>query len=302
MKHLFVIDPIDAGTLELNSSIKLAYALHCVGDKIYTTGLQGLAVDKIVAVCKCYALTFASKDFRSASIASTAERFPLHYFSAVHMRKDPPFDLNYLTATHILDFANTTVFNSPVALRNLNEKISILNFPEASIPTLISADKEQLQEFANCHDEIVIKPLYLYGGQGVKRIKRHDYGKIKATDTPLFVQPFYSDVKQGEVRAFFAFGQAQAWCLKIPAKGSFIANTAHGAILKPYSPTADEIQRMTQVAKALQEFGVFLVGFDLIAGRISEINLTSPRLLLPVQSDLSPYHRIAKQIKEHLSC
>lgn len=302
MKHLFIIDPIDASSLELNSSVKLAYTLHAAGDSIYTTSLQELAVDKNVALCKCHTLTFASKDFRSVSIASTTEKFPLHYFSAVHMRKDPPFDLKYLTATHILDFANALVINSPVALRNLNEKISILQFPEASIPTLVSADKDQLLEFADRYDEIVIKPLYLHGGRGVKRIKRSDYDKIPTTDTPLFVQPFCAAVMQGEVRAFFAFGQAQAWCLKVPAAGSFVANTAHGAILAPYQPTADEIQRLTQVARALQELGVFLVGFDVIAGRISEINLTSPRLLLPVQSDLSPYHRIAAQIKEHLSC
>ncbi|MDE3269579.1 MAG: hypothetical protein OYH77_04780, partial [Pseudomonadota bacterium] len=166
----------------------------------------------------------------------------------------------------------------------------------------VSADSKQLLAFAQQYDEIVIKPLYLYGGQGVKRVKRLDYDKILQTSTPLFVQPFYNEVTAGEVRGFFAFGEPQAWCLKVPAAGNFLANTSYGATLKSYQPKPDELQLLTQVAKSLYEVGVFFVGFDMIAGKISEINITSPRLLLPVQLDLAPYHRIVAQISEYLAC
>ncbi|MDE3269584.1 MAG: hypothetical protein OYH77_04810, partial [Pseudomonadota bacterium] len=141
MKHLFVIDPIDTQTLELNSSVKLAYALHADGSKVWFTSIRALTVATAAScpVCECRAITFTDADFRSICIDPASEIRPLNYFAAVHMRKDPPFDLQYLTATHILDHVDVPVFNSPVALRNLNEKISILHFPAASIPALVSA-------------------------------------------------------------------------------------------------------------------------------------------------------------------
>ena len=307
-KHLFVIDPIDTQTLALNSSVKLAFALHERGAKIFTAQTLNLSAHSALgAQCLCSSVSFPDKTFSSITLTAEPERYKLSYFSAVHMRKDPPFDTNYLAATWLLDRGEVLVFNSPAALRNNNEKMSVLLFPEACIESLISADVAHITAFITDSGDAIIKPLHMYAGQGIVRVQQHEPVEtivadlLRRYDAPVIVQPFYREVFAGEVRAFYAFGISQAWCLKKPAQGNFLANTASGATLLSYTPSKQEEEKITRVAQALLTLGIYFVGFDIIAGSISEINITSPRLLLPSQTDMRPYTRIASLLDKHLS-
>jgi len=115
------------------------------------------------------------------------------------------------------------------------------------------------------------------------------------------IQPFNPAIYAGEVRVFTGFGQPLAWCLKRPAAGEFLANTRAGATLEAYQPTATEVARVSQVAAALHQHGVFLAGFDLIGGYVSEINLTSPRLLQAADDKVDYYAILAAQMESDIS-
>ena len=309
--HLFIIDPPDAATLPLNTSIKLAYALHRQGVAVYSGGIADLfSRSEKQAQCRCRRVTFTGAVHTSVVIDTQVKVRALADFAAVHMRKDPPFDLAYVVATWHLDRAGTQVFNRPQALRDYNEKMAVLHFPAQTVKSLVSSDVAQMMTFIaqELQGNAIIKPLFRYGGQGVMRVQlavldvQEAQRKIVAAQrqhgTTLLVQQFREEVLQGEVRCFCAFGEPVAWCLKLPAAGNFLANTAQGAKLLAYRPSTAETQAARTVAQRLLQDGVYFVGFDMIAGLITEINLTSPRLLLPPASKDDPYADIATRFRE----
>lgn len=299
--HLFLIDPLESLNKELDSSLRLMFELKALGHEVLVAEPRRLAWrTSSHAEAQARAMTFgkSAKEFSSAAPA----RRSLGDFAAIHMRKDPPYDLDYITTTWLLDAAprTTRVYNSPASLRTFNEKLAILRFPEATRPALVSADPDALLRFAEkeAAGDAIVKPLTLFGGRGVERLEAgKDPAKARAklvAETGdgvhlRLIQPFDSAVFQGELRAFTAFGKAVAWCLKRPASGQFLANTRAGATLHPYQPTADELRRVTEVAATLMKEGVAFIGFDVIGGYISEINITSPRLLA-APGDESPYY------------
>lgn len=307
--QLFIIDPPVPATLPIDTSVRLACALHQQGAEIYSAGLADLfSSSEAQAQSRCRRLSFASALHTSVVIDRRVEVRALAEFGAVHMRKDPPFDLAYIAATWHLDRAGTRVFNHPQALRNYNEKMAVLHFPAETVKTLVSTDVEQLLAFITqaLRGNAIVKPLLRHGGQGVFRVhlatldeqgaRRKLSTALQQQGTALMVQQFQEEVWQGEVRCFCAFGEPVAWCLKVPAAGNFLANTAQGAQLLPYRPSAAEIATATRVAQRLLANGVYFIGFDMIAGLITEINLTSPRLLLPPEHDDDPYPQIAARI------
>ena len=290
----------------------MAFALHQQGASVYAAGIADLfSYSNNSTQCRCRRVAFTGAAHTSVVVGTEIEVKPLADFTAVHMRKDPPFDIAYITATWQLDHAATRVFNCPRALRDYNEKMAVLHFPDQTLRSLVSADVEQIMTFIaqELQGDAIIKPLVMFGGQGVLRVQLEVLGaqaarrKITAAQQQyglaLIVQRFREEVKQGEVRCFCAFGAAVAWCLKRPAPGNFLANTSQGAQLLPYQPSAAEMQAATTVAAKLLRDGVYFIGFDMIAGLITEINITSPRLLLPPASRDDPYQQIAARIREH---
>ncbi len=311
-KHLFIADPLEGLNLPLDSSLRMARALAARGHRVFFTTIQDLSwrSDKGAASARSVEATFAGEGLRPALSAKGLHS--LSEFQAIHMRKDPPFDMTYIEATWLLDSVASKVhiYNHPEALRNFNEKVSILMFPNDIRPALVSSDTAEIIDFIakDCAGDAVIKPLALFGGRGVERIRigpngmaEGDAAKWIATVTcegreKRIVQPFDERVFSGEVRAFCMGGEPIAWCLKKPAPGEFLANTRAGATLESYKPGAEELARVKNVASRLALMGVQVVGFDLIGGFISEINLTSPRLLLPagdVATEQAVYERIA---------
>ncbi len=311
-KHLFILDPLTSLNLTLDSSLRMAFALTKAGCEVYACQNEHVSwrSHQPTATTQGALLQFGDQvgELRFAA----PQKMALDEFVAIHMRKDPPFDMNYIATTWLLDSVapKTLIFNAPQALRGLNEKLATLLFPEETSDAIVSSDPEILLEFieSRCHGDAVLKPLNLYGGRGVQRLKLNssplerrqlltqlrqetDNGK-----SMRLIQPFNSKIFDGEVRCFAFAGTPLAWCLKRPAPGNFLANTAAGATLEPYQPSSQEKQRVEKVAQHLLKRGVYVVGFDVIGGLISEINITSPRLLVGKGDDSQYYDDFARRV------
>ena len=293
LSHLFVIDPLKDLNLTLDSSLRMAKSLHAIGHEIHVTTIEDLSMtSEIGAFCQATQLKFLDTNTLEFS-QSSPSRTPLASFSAIHMRKDPPTDQRYWSATWILSSVPAKVkqYNCPKSLRNINEKMSILDFPDFSAPALVSQSTSEITEFGHKfgNNDIIVKPLDLFAGKGVERVQfeKFDAKGLKEKIDSLtnhqksirIVQPFNHSIFDGEVRSFFAGGQPISWCLKKPKQGEFLANTSSGATLESYEPNRHMLESTSEIAKSLLAKGVFFIGFDIIGDKISEINITSPRLL-----------------------
>ena len=333
MQHLFIIDPLETLNLQFDSSLRLMFALNQIGHDIWICTPTDLSWLSGTKGSSCLARQLNFKDQPVHFLVQDSQVRDLRSFQAIHMRKDPPYDMAYITNTWILDGAgpDTKIYNAPQALRSINEKLAVLAFPNATKPGLLSTNLEQMLTFLKdqCAGDGIIKPLDLFGGRGVTRLNLNEPGgeakvrKILAKNLAVesvrgsaedgiestapnwrFLQPFDKAIFEGEVRVFSAFGEPLAWCLKRPAPGSYLANTRAGATLEHYTPTTEESQRVKEVAGALRKRGVEFVGFDVIGSFISEINLTSPRLLTPAKNhadEASYYDQMAELTAGDLS-
>jgi glutathione synthase len=314
MRHLFVMDPLESLNRALDSSLRMGFELARLGHEVHACEPRQLAWPSGGTGPTANARRLHFQDSAVEFTIGTPKAIRLKEFQAIHMRKDPPYDMDYIAATWLMEPAmpEAKVYNAPAALRRLNEKLAILRFPEDIHPALVSADPAELLAFVEtvCQGDAVLKPLTLFGGRGVMRLKVADSSKeaVRATlaaetadgTRMRLAQPFDPAIFKGEVRVFTAFGEPLAWCLKEPAEGQFLANTRMGAVLKAYTPTQEEEERIRRVAQSLLRDGVTFIGFDLIGGYLSEINLTSPRLLLPPGDTRNPYRTIATMIQRDL--
>jgi glutathione synthase len=307
-RHLFVIDPISGLNLQIDTSLHLAHALLrrgcevsvCHADSFFwTSGSPS-------AGAKCWNLTQDSS-VQTTKLSQDSQR-TFAEFDFVHMRKDPPFDQSYVSATWFLSQCGpkTHVINSPEALRSFNEKMAALEFPKWCTQAIVSSDVDQLLQFYQdvCHQNAVLKPLNLFGGRGVERMQETQKISAKAgierflksTEGAVIMQPFLKDIEKGEVRCFAYAGKPLEWTLKVPQKGEFLANTRMGASLHAYSPTAEEVERVSQFSELLAKRGIYAIGFDIIGGLVSEINITSPRLLTTPGKETEAHERFAEAI------
>ena len=307
-RHLFITDPIENLNQELDTSLKLAKNLYSRGH------LVAFATQNSISLCNNGPFVASQKvDSWPISTLSQPHIFtatPLRDFDAIHFRTDPPTNENYWVSTWILSQvpATTLIFNKPTALRDLNEKLLILNYPEDSAPALLSSNPAQIKKFieSQCYRYAIAKPLTLFGGKGVValdfRTKKGLSEAIKSvttngTELRLF-QPFNESIFSGEVRAFAVGGKCISWCLKLPQPGSFLANTGAGATIENYQPTASLNQRLDRIAEDLMKKGVYYIGFDIIGDLVSEINITSPRLLTTKPEEMEAFLRLTESVED----
>ena len=211
---------------------------------------------------------------------------PLDHFQAVWMRKDPPVDEAYLYATHLLELAErhgVQVINRPAALRAWNEKLSALRWSHLMAPTLVASRVEELAAFTAEHGEVVLKPLGGRAGQGVVFAAAGTPGLrallelVTALETlPVMVQAFLPGVAAGDKRILLVNGEPLGAVNRVPSGGEFRSNLAVGG--QPQATDLSDAERAicAELAPALQAEGLFFVGIDVIDGRLSEINVTSP--------------------------
>ena len=296
--QLFVIDPITQLRPSKDSSVALMQAAQRAGQQVWVSTPAQLAVRGSHPRHEPMVL---AQPVRLADIRPTASGWelpdpwfdadeprwlPLTAFPHVWMRKDPPVDEAYLYATHLLELAarqGVRVLNHPASLRAWNEKLGALRWSHLMAPSLVSSHVEQLAAFAAEHGEVVLKPLGGRAGQGVVRT-RADAPGLKALlelvtnqqTLPVMVQAFLPAVSAGDKRILLVNGEPLGAVNRRPAPGEFRSNLAVGGEPEATELTDQERRICAELAPALQEEGLFFVGIDVIDGRLSEINVTSP--------------------------
>jgi len=206
-------------------------------------------------------------------------------FDVIWLRQDPPFDMAYITSTHLLDLISkkTLIINNPFWVRNLPEKIFVLQFPDIIPPTLISKSSQEIREFLNEHKKIVIKPLFGNGGADVFKIKISDPNLNTILEIfnqkykePFIIQKFLSEVKNGDKRVILIDGKPVGAINRLPQKGEIRSNMHVGGIAIKTNLTVRDKEICLKIGNILKERGQLLVGIDIIGDFLTEINLTSP--------------------------
>ena len=208
----------------------------------------------------------------------------LSNFKYVFIRQDPPFDMNYITSTYLLDClpSSTIVINNPTSIRNFSEKISAFQFKKFMPPTIIAQNTETIKDFLIKYEDIITKPLYGNGGEGVYRYTIQD-NKLKDTindlatlKEPLMVQKFIPEIKEGDRRIILIDGQYAGSVARMPMKNSIKANFHAGGIAKK----TDLVRRDKEICSTISDFLIknqlFFAGIDVIGDYLTEINITSP--------------------------
>ncbi len=203
----------------------------------------------------------------------------------VLLRQDPPFDMAYVTTTHMLERVHpaTLVVNDPASVRNAPEKIFVLDFPDLMPPTLVSRDKAEISAFRAEHGDIVVKPLYGNGGAAVFRITADDlnYGSLidffsTSFREPWMVQKFLPKVSEGDKRILLVDGKFAGAVNRVPAPGDLRSNMVRGGAAQTTQITEREQEICERLGPELSRRGLIFVGIDVIDGWLTEINVTSP--------------------------
>jgi glutathione synthase len=203
----------------------------------------------------------------------------------VLLRQDPPFDLAYITSTHMLERIQpkTLVVNDPAQVRNAPEKVFVTEFPDLMPPTLVTRDLAAIKKFRAEHGDIVMKPLYGKGGEAVFRLAREDlnfgslYDLFAATfREPWVVQKYLPAVKEGDKRIILVDGEFAGAVNRIPAADDLRSNMVRGGVPKATDLSAREREICARLGPALRERHLLFVGIDVIGGFLTEINVTSP--------------------------
>jgi glutathione synthase len=214
-----------------------------------------------------------------------ARRTELLDFDVVLLRQDPPFDLAYVTTTHLLEriAPRTLVVNDPAQVRNAPEKLFVMEFPDLMPPTLITRDLAEIKAFRARHGDIVMKPLYGRGGEAVFRLAPEDlnFGSLYDLFAVTFreawvVQKFLPAVREGDKRIILVDGEFGGAVNRVPAADDLRSNLVRGGAAAATDLTAREREICTRIGPSLRERGLLFVGIDVIDGFLTEINVTSP--------------------------
>lgn len=308
-KFLFLMDPYDTLNLETETSLLLMDELKQKGQHVYWTQPEVLHLidDQVIGEVRPVE---SISPFRLGE----AKEQTLADFDCLLIRNDPPFDMNYYHLMLILDYLPPSVvkINPPRALRDLNEKISGLRLPHFSPPSITTKSWRQMLEFAKKQGEIVLKPLGECSGRGVEKLSAKDPGleqslKAKMGEGKealyLTAQAFLPAIYEGDKRVFFVDGECLGVVNRIPADGSFMGNIHQGARCEAATLSANEKEIVKAISVFLESHSVFMAGIDLIGGKITEINVTSPSAVRQINevSGLQIQKRIVEKILTYVA-
>jgi len=290
---LFIIDPPETLKAYKDTTVSMMRAAQARGHAIHVCGQQSLAWRD--GEVRADALRIAlSEDDHDWFTAKERARRSLHSFDAVLMRKDPPFDLEYVTSTWLLSAAERSgarVFNSPGAVRDHNEKIAIAEFPQFVAPTLVSRDPDQLHAFIDEQGDVVVKRLDVMGGENIFRVRADDPNRNVIIETialggarSVMAQRYIPEIRDGDKRILLIDGKPVPYSLaRIPKPGESRGNLAAGGrgVAQPLSPRDLEITQ--SLGPSLAARGLLLVGLDVIGDWLTEVNVTSPTCFREIQ-------------------
>src|SRR5499433_3956314 len=278
------MDPIERISIRGDSTFALLLEAQKRGHAIayYTPDRLALLGAKVVANVQPLKVRDQQGDHFSLG---EARRTELNEFDVVLLRQDPPFDLAYITTTHLLERIQpgTLVVNDPSAVRNAPEKMFVMEFPELMPPTLITRDLAETKAFRAAYGDIVMKPLYGKGGEAVFRLAKEDlnFGSLYDLFTVTFreqwvVQKFLPAVKDGDKRIILVDGEFAGAVNRVPAADDLRSNMVRGGVPKATDLSAREREICARLGPALRERRLLFVGIDVIGGFLTEINVTSP--------------------------
>jgi glutathione synthase len=278
------MDPIERINIRGDSTFALlleaqrrAHALS-----YYTPDRLALADSKVSAAVRPLVVRDAPGDHFTLGEPRVTD---LSTFDVVLLRQDPPFDLAYISTTHMLDriHPKTLVVNDPAHVRNAPEKVFVTEFPELMPPTLITRDLDAIKAFRAEHGDIVMKPLYGNGGAAVFRVLQQDMNFGSLFDMfsvtfrePWVIQRFLPEVKHGDKRIILVDGEFAGAVNRVPAPDDLRSNMVRGGVPKATDLTEREREICARLGPALRERGLLFVGIDVIDGFLTEINVTSP--------------------------
>jgi len=286
MKILFIADPLASFKLAKDSTYAMMVEAAKRGHELYFTLQEGLMWKggRVLGECSRVSLTGATGSWYRVEAAGNA---PLADFDAVLMRKDPPFDAEYVASTWLLELAQSEgakVFNDPRAVRDHSEKLAIAKYARFAAPTLVTRLDAQIQEFIDAQGDVVLKPLDGMGGESVFRVAAGDPNRNVIVETlirdgakSVMAQRYIPEIRDGDKRILVIAGEPVPHCLaRIPKPGETRGNLAAGGtgVARPLSKRDLEIARALGPDLASQ--GLLLVGLDVIGDWLTEINVTSP--------------------------
>ena len=286
MKIAFLADPLAGFKTYKDSTYAMMVEAARRGHAVYAFEQKDLALTegKVTALVSHIAITGDEHDwFR----ASPQEETGLDAFDAVIQRKDPPFDMEYVYGTYLLQLAEkqgARVFNRPSAIRDHNEKLSIAQFSQFTAPTLVASSEARLRAFHSEHQDIILKPLDGMGGTGVFRIKADglNLGAIIETLTDngkrtIMAQRYIPEISKGDKRILVIDGKPVPYSLaRIPQAGEVRGNLAAGGTGVAQPLTARDLEIAETLGPVLAARGLLLVGLDVIGDNLTEVNVTSP--------------------------
>ena len=278
------MDPMEAVDIDADSTFVLALEAQARGHGLYHYLPQELsfAAGRVRARARPLEVRRRKGDHFSLGAPETLD---LAIVDVVLMRQDPPFDMAYITATHILEHIRpgTLVVNDPASVRNAPEKLFVTHFPELMPPTLITTDRDRIHEFRKEHRDIIIKPLFGNGGAGVFHVAPDDENLNALLEMftrlfrePIVVQAYLPAVREGDKRIILIEGEAVGAINRVPPPGEARANMHVGA--RPEKSTLDKRDEeiCAAIGPTLRQRGLVFVGIDVIGGYMTEINVTSP--------------------------
>ncbi|MBS7538545.1 glutathione synthase [Ancylobacter lacus] len=278
------MDPIDRINIAGDSTFALMLEAQARGHSlaVYTTDRLALRDGELYATVE--PVTVRDVPGNHFSLGAR-ERVRLDGFDVVLMRQDPPFDMNYVTATHLLEriHPRTLVVNDPAHVRNAPEKIFVTEFPDLMPPTLITRDLEEIKAFRDEQGDIVVKPLYGNGGAAVFRLTRDDlnFGSLYDLFASTFreawvVQRFLPEVSEGDKRIILVDGVFAGAVNRVPSAGDLRSNMVRGGVARETDLSPREREICERLGPALRARGLLFTGIDVIGGNLTEINVTSP--------------------------
>ncbi|MEQ1598936.1 MAG: glutathione synthase [Methylotenera sp.] len=309
MKLLFILDPLASLKTYKDTSIAIMREAAERGHSLFVCQQHDVFLrDEIV---KIQATNFNFGDNENWFELGRIEELLPKYFDAILMRKDPPFDNEYLYSTYLLELAvnqGARVINNPASVRSWNEKLSVAKFPQFAPEFLVTSNQNLIREFLEKHQDIVVKPLDGMGGSGIFRIHDadHNIGVILETATQfgkktIMAQRYLPEILQGDKRIIMVNGEPLPYALaRIPKAGETRGNLAAGGTGVAQKLSPRDLEIATTIGKTLKTEGLFLVGLDVIGDYLTEINVTSPTGMVEIaaQTDCKPAQVFIKALEE----
>ncbi len=278
------MDPITAIKIKGDSTFALLLEAQARGHKLLFYTADSLAMRDGAVIARMAPITVRDVEGDHVTIGEATVR-NFDSIDVVLMRQDPPFDMAYITATHLLEriHPKTLVVNDPGHVRNAPEKIMVTLFPDLMPATLIARDKEMIQDFRKQHGAVVMKPLYGNGGAGVFKVSADDpnFGSLfdmftAVSREPWVIQRFLPEVVDGDKRIILVDGVFAGAVNRVPLPGDIRSNLVRGGAAETTQLSPREKEICERIGPTLKERGLLFTGIDVIAGNLTEINVTSP--------------------------